>query len=108
MNELNDQHIYAINKIAVLGAISEMSALEMIDGTRMDLRQRVKRLSAAAKSIQSYFQNHENAGNQKSVFKSEFNSGRIVLMSEIFSYLVKMDEDGLESVLNSISEAINQ
>lgn len=92
-----------INKIIVASVICELAALEIIDGTRRDLKERVKRLCAAARSIESYFVNHVHATSKRKEFKAEFLKGDMVLISEIFSLLIQMDEAELELILESIN-----
>lgn len=109
MKEISQDMITAINKAIVLGVCSELCILEIRDNSYGDLKQRLNRLAAAATSIQRYFQVHPNASPElREVFKTEFLSGRNVLISEILTLLTNMGESGCEAVLTSIQEVIKE
>src|ERR1700748_1385932 len=101
--QISDETITAINKAIILGIVSELCILEIEGNVFQDLKSRLNRLSAAGKSVQSYFQVHPNTSPKlRETFKKEFLSGKHVLISEILTLLTNMSEDGVEQVLNAI------
>lgn len=104
-----EETITAINKSIILGIVSELTVLEIEGNAFQDLKARLNRLAAAGKSVQSYFQVHPNTSPQlRETFRREFLGGKHVLISEILTLLTNMSEDGCESVLNAIKEAIER
>jgi len=109
MRQISEEMITAINKCIILGVVSELSALEIRDNSYREFKQLVNRLSSAGKAIQRYFETHPNCSVElRGKFKSEFLGGKNVLISEILTLLTNMSEDGCESVLTSIQNAINE
>ena len=109
MNSFTEEDVLVINKIIQLSIVAELSALEIRDASFGELKQRVNRLAQAGKSIQNYFQLHQNANaDLRQRFKNEFLGGKNVLISEILTLLTNMSEEGVESVYNAIKEAIER
>lgn len=109
MKKISEEAITSINKAILLGVCSELTALEIRDSSYQRFKQLVNRLSDAGKAIQTYFVTHNNCSPElREKFRSEFLSGKNVLISEILTLLTNMSEDGVESVLNAIQEAIKE
>lgn len=109
MQHFSDETITAINKAIILSIVTELTSLEIRHEGYQQFKVLLKRLEYAGKAIQTYFEKHSNASPElRNTFKKEFLSGKHVLISEILTLLTNMSEDGVESVLNAIREAIER
>lgn len=107
-NQLNDSTISGVKKIVFGSLIAELGAYEIIDGTRQDLKSRVKKLIHASNDIQSFYKYNEKSGKELiETFRQVFNSGKNVLISEIVVMLSEITEEDVEDIHNQIKNAIN-
>ena len=109
MKPISDETITSVNKAIILGIVCELTSLEIVDSSYQEVKLLISRLGNAGKAIQRYFVTHPNCSAElRDKFKNEFLGGKNVLISEILTLLTNMSEDGVESVLNAIKEAIER
>lgn len=104
-----EETVSAIKKISIGAVISEYGCLMLKDASKQELKQRVNRLHNATQHVQNYFLTHPNARPQtRETFKKQFLKGEIVLIAELLETVWGLDENDLETIINSIKKNINQ
>lgn len=97
----------ALKKIIIGSVIAEYGALQMLDNTKFDLKQRTTQVISASKNVQNWFLFHPlSNGKYNAIFKKEFNKNELMLLSEIVEKLYLLDEDGLDEVLKALDASI--
>ncbi len=95
----------AIRTMLTAIVISEYALLRIVDGTKHNLKQRVKNAINSCRIVQQYFLTHENASPEtKAMFKEQFLSDEIVLLSELLETCYGISSEGLEEIINAIKQ----
>lgn len=93
-----------IIKMMVIGSqLCEYAMWELMDDTKMDLKQRVKRVINASRSVEDYFRYHPNTNPEiREVFEREFLKSETVLLAELMVATWGLSEESLEVIINEI------
>ncbi len=93
----------AIRLILTSIVIAEYGLIRLVDGTKQDLKLRVKNAIASCRRVQQYFLTHENASKEtKETFREQFLSDEIVLLSELLETCFGMKPESLEEIISAI------
>jgi len=87
--------------------IAEYALIGFVDDTKQELKQRVKTAIESCRKVQSWFTTHPNASPEViEVFKQQFLSSEIVLLSELLETCFGIKENGLETIIYSIKQSV--
>jgi hypothetical protein len=97
-----------IRKMVVGTIIAEYALIELKDQTKQDLKQRTNTAISSIRKVQDWFLHHpENGIKYHSIFKQEFLSGKILLLSEIIETVWGLTEDDLEEIIKQLKSNIH-
>lgn len=89
--------------------IQEYALLKLVDGTKNDLKMRVKNSISSCRHVQDWFlKNNQVSPQTKELFKENIMSGEIVLLSELLEELFGVGEDGIEEVIRAVKSNFQQ
>lgn len=93
-----------IIKMMVIGSqLCEYAMRELMDGSKQDLKQRVKGVINASKKVEDYFRFHPNTTPEtRAVFEREFLKSETVLLAELMVATWGLSEESLEVIINEI------
>lgn len=95
----------AIRLMLTANVICEYALLKLVDGTKQNLKMRVKNAISSVRLVQDWFTTHENASQAtKEIFRNQFVGDEIVLLSELLETCFGMSEDSLESLIDDIKK----
>lgn len=98
-----DETITAIKHIVIGSILSEYGCRMLVDGVRQELKQKVKLLLNATKSVQNHYLHHPGSTPEtRETFTKEFLKGEIVLIGELMSTVWGLSETDLEDIINTI------
>lgn len=104
---MNQQTVSGIKKIVVGSIIANYGSLQIVDGTKQDLKLRVNKVINGAKDVENYFKFHPNSDkNYLEIFKEEFKKDELLLLSEIFELLYGLDAESLENIHAALKNAV--
>lgn len=104
-----DQTVSGIKKIVVGSIIANYGALQIVDGSKQDLKLRVNKVINGARDVENYFKFHPNSDkNYLEVFKEEFKKDELLLLSEIFELLYGLNSESLENIHEALKNAISE
>ncbi len=87
--------------------IAEYQLIRLKDGTKNDLKMRVGNAISSCRKVQEYFITHNSTTPEnKEIFKQQFLSNEIVLLSELLETCFSLDEESLENIISSIKQAL--
>jgi hypothetical protein len=96
-----------LRKMMIGTIIAQYAMYELIDSTKQDLRQRVNRVIAATKQVESWFLNNPNcSAKTKETLRRQFGNNELYLLSELVETLWGVSEDDLEHLLSQLTENI--
>jgi hypothetical protein len=99
----------AVRKMVIGTIVAEYGMRQLVDNSKQDLKMRVNSVLNACKKVQEWFLYHPSGTpEQKEIFKKEFLSSEILLISELLETVWGINEDGLEEIIKAIKENINQ
>lgn len=102
MNQ-SDKNIAAIRLLLTSVIISEYALLKLIDGTKHDLKMRVKNSIASCRHVQDWFlKNNQASPETKKLFKECIMGDEIVLLSELLETCFGIEAAGLEEIIAAI------
>jgi len=106
MKDINKQS-ENIRLVATAITIAEYGLIG-IEG-KMDLKLRVSNAIASCRRVQEYFNKHPQASEEtKKIFKEQFLSDEIVLLTELLKTCFGIDADGLETIIKAIKGVNNE
>lgn len=106
MNE--DQTISAIKKMVIGSIIAQYGALQLIDASKNDLKQRVNNVISSVKSVESWFLHNPNTNEAvRQQFKSQFSSNEVLMLAELFDTVYGIDADSLENLIEAIKKNLD-
>lgn len=95
----------AIRLMLTCNVISEYALLKLLDGTKQELKLRVRNSIASCRRVQEYFTAHTDASSEtKAIFKQEIMSDEIVLLSELLEICFGMKADSIEEIIKAIKQ----
>lgn len=96
----------AVRLIATAIVIAEYGLLRLVDNTHHEFKHRVKNAINSCRKVQDFFISHPDATEKtKELFREQFLSGEIVLLSELLETCFGIKEDGLEEIINAIKQS---
>lgn len=97
-----------IVRLMVTGiVIAEYALRRLQDNTKQDLKMKVKGAINQCLSVQNWFIHHTKSSPQTAnLFKKQFNSNEILLLSELLETCFPLDEFGIEEVIKAVRIAM--
>lgn len=93
----------AIRKMVIGCIVAEYGMIQLKDNTKQELKMRVNGVLNACKRVQDWFITHPSATEEhKEIFKKEFLSDRILLLSELLETTWGIDDDGIEEIIKAV------
>lgn len=88
--------------------ISEYALISLKDNTKQDLKSKVNVAINACRGVQKWFTHHESSRPETAaLFKKEFNSNEIVLLTRILELCSCVKEEGLETIISALEKSIS-
>jgi hypothetical protein len=87
--------------------ISQYALLRLKDNTKFELKQRVNTAIAKCQDVEKWFIHHTGSDPETSaLFKKQFNSNEILMLSSLLETCFVLDEDGIGEVIKAVQQAI--
>lgn len=96
----------AVRKIAVGAIVAQYGGLEMLGGSKQDLKLLTRKMLFATQQVQNWFINNKKTdGRYAEAFLQEFDGDKFLLLSELLVLLWSYDAESLSDILRLIQEA---
>jgi hypothetical protein len=87
--------------------IANYAMLMLKDETKYELRKRVNDVIKSCQRVEQYFVTHECSKEEtRQLFRQQFNSNEICMLSELLRTCMVLDEHGIEAVISSVNDAL--
>lgn len=99
---------HKVSKVIATSVIQEYAVMELMEGEfHPEVKLRADRSMKAARHLQNFFLNHAEADNEiRETMKRELLDGKFVLISELVSLCLPLDEEGIEEIIKAVKMAI--
>lgn len=102
------QTISAIKKMVIGSIIAEYGALQLLDASKEELKNRVKNVISSVKSVENWFLHNPNVSETvREQFKNQFNSEEITLLAELFDTVYGINADSIEHIIEQINKNLD-
>ena len=99
--------ISAIKKMVVGCIIAEYGAIQLIDSTKYDLRNRVNLVIKSVQSVENWFLHNENSNDAyREIFKKEFKGNEVMMLAELFDTVFGLSDDSLDEIIQVLKKNI--
>ena len=106
MEDKTNQTANAIRKMVIGCIVVEYAMLQFKDHTKQDLKNRVNVVLNSCRRVQDWFVTHPNSTPEhREIFRREFLSSEILLISELLETVWGIKEDGLEEIISAVKSA---
>ena len=103
----NPETVQAI-KIMVIGSmLADYGSRLIVDGTKQELKYRIKCVMNAVKNVEMHFINHNNASEEaREAFKRSFNKNETVALTDLILTCWEINEDGIDEIVKAVKASL--